>query len=409
MNLSTKKPELVAPAGDWPCLHSAIASGCDSAYFGVKGLSMRNLAGNFDILEIKKVMEKLHGEKRRGYLALNVIVYDEELEKVKRIIDVARDSKVDGIICWDMAVLSMASQAGLKIHLSTQASVANFNALKVYARQGVKRVVLARELQLADIRSLVRKIKKENIDCEIEAFVHGAMCLSISGRCFLSEYSFAKSANRGECLQPCRRQYYIRAVDDDTEYFLGDDYILSPKDLCSLENIDELIEAGIDAFKIEGRMRSPEYVAVVTAAYRRAIDAYFGGGLSKKLIAKLMRQVGSVYNRGFSSGFYYGRPKAATSRALENSHEKIYVGEVRKFYKKIGVAEIQVKNQPLSKGERIVCMGKTTPASFARVDEIQIDHTFVDSIARGQAAGIKLPFVCHRGDKIFIWRKKRLP
>jgi len=397
----------VAPAGDWPSLHSAIAASCDSAYFGVKGLNMRNLAGNFDILEIKKIMARLHQEKRRGYLALNVIVYDKEVEKVKRIIDVAREAEVDAIICWDMAVLTLARKAGLKIHVSTQASVSNFPALRAYAEQGAKRIVLAREMGLSDIKSLVRKIKKENIDCEIETFVHGAMCLSISGRCFLSQYSFAQSANRGQCLQPCRRQYHIRAVDDECEYRLGEDYILSPKDLCTLEGLADLIEAGIDAFKIEGRMRSPEYVGVVTQAYRKAIDAYFKGSLSKKVITKLMQDVSTVYNRGFSSGFYYGRPHDATSRALENSYEKIYVGEVNKFYKKIGVAEIQVRDHPLSKGEHIVCIGKTTPASFAGVDEIQIDHVFVDSVSRGQAAGIKLPFVCRRGDKIFIWRKKQ--
>jgi len=406
MRLPLKKPELVAPAGDWAALNSAIASGCDSVYFGIKGLTMRNLAGNFDILEINKVMDRLRQNGCRGYLALNVIVYEREAGKVRRIINAAKEAGVDGIICWDMAVLSLAKEAGLRIHLSTQASVSNFPALKVYAAQGVQRVVLAREMRLSDIARIAQKIKKEKVDCEIEAFVHGAMCLSISGRCFLSEYSFSQSANRGRCLQPCRRQYRIRDVGDECEYVLGEDYILSPKDLCALEFLDRLIEAGIDAFKIEGRMRSPEYVGAVTLAYRKAIDAYFSGTLSEKVIARLMQSVSAVYNRGFSSGFYLGRPKASTSRALENSHEKIYIGEVGKFYKKIGVAEITVRNHALTKGDQIVCVGKTTPASFARVDEMQINHVFVDSITRGQVGGIKLPFPVRRGDKIFIWRRR---
>lgn len=402
-----KKPELVSPAGDWSSLMSAIEAGCDSVYFGVKGLSMRNLAINFDILEIKKLMSILHKHGKNGYLALNVIIYDKEINKIKKILKEAKAAGVDAIILWDMAVFSIAKELGLKIHLSTQASVSNFLALKNYSQQGASRVVLARENSLSDIKTIALKIKKEKLSCQVEAFIHGAMCLGVSGRCFLSEYSFSKSANRGECVQPCRREYIIYDTQGDCQYLVGKDYLLSPKDLCTIDFIDKLIEAGIDAFKIEGRIRSSEYVKVVTSAYRRAIDAYFCGKLTNSLKNKLKKQLRQVFNRGFSSGFYLGKPTKTISRALESTYEKVYVGEVSRFFKKIDVAEVKVRNESLKKGDQIVCIGKNTPASFAKVTDIQIEHKFVEKLERGQAGGVKVPFVLKRNDKIFLWRKKQ--
>lgn len=408
MKKKIKKPELIAPARDWSSFYSALDSGADSVYFGIKGLNMRNLAANFDILEIKKIMKLLHKRKRQGYLALNVIIYDKEINKVKKILKEAKQSGVDGVILWDMAVFSIAQELGLKIHLSTQASVANFPALKNYALRGVKRVVLARECSLLDIKNIISRVKKQNLDCEVEAFIHGAMCLSLSGRCFLSQYSFSKSANRGECIQPCRREYLIVDTQGETQYVAGCDYILSPKDLCTIDFIDSLIEAGINAFKIEGRNRSPEYIRVVTSVYRKAIDAYFKGKLTKALKEKLKKELYTVYNRGFSNGFYWGEPGGFPSRILENSYEKIYLGEVIKFYKKISVAEICLRNGSLKKGVQILCVGKNTPASFARVKDIQINHKFVERIEKGQVGGVKLPFTVKRKDKVFIWQKRSI-
>ena len=244
------------------------------------------------------------------------------------------------------------------------------------------------------------------MDCEVEAFIHGAMCLSISGRCFLSEFTFSKSANRGECIQPCRREYIITDTQGECQYIAGRDHILSPKDLCTIDFIDKLIEVGINAFKIEGRIRSPEYVGVVTSVYRRAIDSYFRGKLTKTLKEKLRNELSKVYNRGFSNGFYWGQPKESPNRFLENTYEKIYLGEVVKFYKKINVAEIRVSNASLKKGAQILCIGKNTPASFAKVGSIQINHKFVESLKKGEIGGIKLPFVTKRKDKIFLWQKK---
>ncbi|NQT32062.1 MAG: U32 family peptidase [Candidatus Omnitrophica bacterium] len=399
------KPELLAPAGDWGALYSAIENGADSVYFGIKGINMRHAAGNFDILEIKKVMDILHEKGRKGYLALNVLVYDSERDKIKNILDMAKKAKVDAVILWDMAVLTLAKERDLEIHLSTQASVSNFEALKAYSELGVKRIVLARECDLKSIQDIVRRIGDENIDCGVETFIHGAMCVSISGRCFLSHDSFSKSANRGECLQPCRREFTIKDKDDECEYILGEDYVLSPRDLCTVGFIDQLIESGIEAFKIEGRMRSPEYVARVTASYRKAIDAYFDGSLNDALKEDLLSDLRKSFNRGFAEGFFFGRPDDLGSTP-QGEYKKTYLGEVIKFYKKIGVAEIIVNTTGLKKGQKILITGKKTPAAFTEVIDMEIEHEAVESVERGEKVGIKLPFEVRKKDKVFLWEDK---
>ncbi|MDP8233902.1 MAG: peptidase U32 family protein [Candidatus Saelkia tenebricola] len=401
------KPELISPAGDWTSLVTAVQSGADSVYFGVKGFNMRERADNFDVSEIKRVMSFLHKNSKKGYLALNIIIKNEELNKVKRILQSAKSSGVDAVILWDMAVLAVARDLKLRVHLSTQASVSNFKALSFYAKLGVKRIVLARECTLTDIRKIINSIKKECLKCEIETFIHGAMCISVSGRCFLSYYSSGASANRGRCLQPCRREFEIKDVNGDTEYVMGEDYILSPKDLCSIEFIDSLIEAGINAFKIEGRMRSPEYVKVVTSTYRKAIDAFYEGELSDSLKKKLKRDLKIVYNRGFSDGFYFGRPDKDISRRLEHIYEKVFLGEVLKFYKKLEVAEIIVKAGHLRKGDMLLFVGKNTPVQFVKADQMQQEHEFVSYVKKGALVGVKVPFIFRAKDKVYIWRKKR--
>jgi len=399
------KPELVSPAGDWPSLVSALESGADSVYFGVKDLNMRDKADNFDISELNKISDFIHSRGRRGYLALNVIVSEKELGKVRKILRAAKSAQVDAVILWDMAVLAIAKESGIPVHLSTQAGVLNSEALSFFSCIGVKRAVLAREAALSDIKDILTKIEEKNLDIEIEAFVHGAMCVSISGRCFLSAYSFGKSANKGECLQPCRREFLIKDTTGESEYFLGKDYILSPKDLCAMPFIEELIESGVKAFKIEGRMRSPEYVRIVTSSYRKAIDAYYRGGLTEKVKKELTDELASVYNRGFSTGFYFGKPKNWISRGLEHKYRKVFLGNVKKFYKKIMVAELEVRNREIKQGQEILFMGKSTPAEVVKVTELQKDHLFVDKAVKGERVGVKLPFIVKPKDKAFIWEK----
>ncbi len=400
-----KKPELIAPAGDWSGLVTAVENGADAVYFGVKGLNMRNLAGNFDPFELKKIMRLLFEKNKKGYLALNVIVMEQELNKIEAILKKAKQASVDGVILWDMAVMNIAKKLGLPVHLSTQASVSNSSALELFAGLGAERVVLARECTLADIRKIIKRKNKKKINCRIEAFIHGAMCISISGRCFLSSYSSGKSANRGECLQYCRREFAVKD-SEEADYILGKDYVLSAKDLCCVDFIDRMIESGIDAFKIEGRRRAPEYVKVVTSVYRRAIDAYFEGKLTASLKERFKEQLRRVFNRGFSSGFYFGLPQDALSERLGNTYEKVFLGEVVKFFKKIHVAEIRLHNKMLHRGQELLFIGKSTPASFAKAEEVQQEHKFVNSVKRGELAGVKLPFVVKPKDKVFLWRKR---
>ncbi|KJJ83238.1 collagenase [Candidatus Omnitrophus magneticus] len=398
-------PELIAPAGDWACLTSAVKSGADSVYFGVKGLNMRARASNFDLMEMPKIMKFLHDNGKKGYLSLNVLIYDNEINKVKKILDKAKSTGVDAVILWDMAVLNLAKKMGLEIHLSTQASVSNFEAFSFYASLGVSKIVLARECSIKDIKNITLKIKEKNISCGIEVFIHGAMCVGISGRCFMSQYTFGKSANRGECLQPCRRLFTIVDAEKEVSFLAGKNFLMSPKDLCGIYFIDRLINLGVSAFKIEGRARSSDYVKIATSVYRRAIDLCLNGDYSDKEKILLEKKLKKVYNRGFSSGFYDGTPGGKEfSRELKNEYEKIYIGEVVKFYKKISVAEIILRAGNLNTGDEILISGKNTPAEFFKVSEIEKNHKKFSSAVKGEKIAVKISFLARPNDKVFLWR-----
>lgn len=402
-----KKPELVSPAGDWCALATAVESGADSVYFGIKDLNMRHWAGNFDMLEMKKVMSLLHDNGKRGYLALNTVMYNTDIKKIKKILENAKIAKVDAVILWDMAVLKYAKDLLLKIHLSTQASVANFTALKLYHSLGVRRIVLARECKLSDIKEIVKSVKKEKLNCEIETFAHGALCVSISGRCFLSHHLFSKSANRGMCLQPCRREFLIKETQEKgNEYVLGKDYVLSAKDLCTVEFIDKLIETGISAFKIEGRMRSAEYVGEVTSVYREAIDSFVEGKLDSKKKKALKKRLSLTYNRGFTDGFFFAQPKDTGSRKGQSAYNKLFVGKVINFYSKVNVAGLSIIDNGIKKGQSVLIYGKNTPARVIIVDEMHKDNSPIDHAKKGDMIGIKLPFKARRNDKVFLYELK---
>lgn len=400
------KPELLSPAGNWPSLLSAIRNGADSVYFGVKGMNMRASAGNFELSEMKKVMNVLREQRKKGYLALNTIVMNNQVNTMKKILEEAKRVSVDAVILWDMGALNIARQLDLPIHLSTQASAANFQAVRFFHQAGVKRVVLARECTLQQIKEIKQDLKINNVNCEIETFIHGAMCLSISGRCFMSKYSHNKSANQGQCTQPCRREYEIKAVKGNERFLVGKDYVLSPKDLCTIDFLDDLMDAGVNSFKIEGRMRSPEYASVVTSVYRKAIDAYYEGKLDKKLKKEMEQELQSVYNRGFSNGFYFGKPDKEKSHKPGHTYEKVFIGEVKKFYRKIQVADILIRNDELKTGERILIFGKQTPVFYATIREMQQEHCPVNRVGKGAHVGVKIPFEVKKGDKVFLWRKK---
>ncbi len=399
---TTKKPELLAPAGNWSCLKSAIENGADAVYFGIKKMNMRDKAGNFEINELPGIMRYLKENNKKGYLTLNTIFYNSELEKLATIIRAAKDADVDAIICWDMAAFTLAKEVGIPIHLSTQASVSNFQAFTFYADLGAERIILARECSLQDIADISRQAKQNRLQCEIETFIHGAMCVSVSGRCLLSFDTFGSSANRGQCVQPCRRLYRITDIEDeDTEYLVGQDFVLSPKDLCSIEILPQLIKAGIHSFKIEGRIRPPDYVKTTVSCYRRALNAIESKDYNPDLIAGLKEELAKTYNRGFSRGFYHGLEDDWISRGLGATESKIYCGEVVNYYKQIQVAELAIRSTGLQIGDTIVIYGKTTPAENSIIGEIQVNHQSVQSVKKGERCGIKIPFTVRPGDKVF--------
>ncbi len=394
--MKRKKPELIAPAGDWISLKAAVEAGADAVYFGLKEFSMRAKAKNFKLNELKKVVEKCHENDIKAYLTLNTIIHEEELEKIKNILKKVKKAKVDAIHAWDMSIIKEALRLKIPVHLSTQASVSNSEAVKYYKKIGVERVILARECSLKQIKNIKEKIK----GIEIEVFIHGAMCVSVSGRCFISQFEFGKSANRGECLQPCRREYTV--IDDEGKKLkLKNDFIMSPKDLCTLPFIEKLKKAGIDAFKIEGRMRSPEYVKTVTEVYREAVDKK----LDKKDVKRLMKELEAVYNRGFSSGFYLGKPMpedftdAYGSKATE---KKVYIGNVVHFYDKIMVAEIKIESRGLKVGDKIMVQGDKTGVYEQKLKSMEINHKKVKKAGKGKTTAVKLDKKARKNNKVYV-------
>ncbi len=408
------KPELISPAGNEAMLSAAINAGADAVYFGVKDLNMRITADNFEISQLKKLTDKCHKGKVKAYLTLNTIVYDDELEKAKKILKEAKKAKIDAVIAWDLSILEECKKLKIPIHLSTQASVSNFEALlSYYQRFKIKKIVLARECSLEQIREIVKKVKGKKIKVDIEVFAHGAMCVSMSGRCFTSQFVFNKSANRGDCLQNCRREYTV--IDEEgNELKLENNFVMSAKDLCTLPFIDQLIEAGISSFKIEGRNRSPEYVKVVTESYKDIIDYCLKHQKSKdneKVIKELdakvkenMERLRAVYNRGFSNGFYLGRPvneftDEYGSKAIK---KKFYVGRIRNFYKKIKVAEVIMEDNPLKEGDEIIVLGNKTGAIITNVKSMELNHKKVKEAKKGQRIAIQIDKIARENDKVFV-------
>jgi U32 family peptidase len=385
---------LLAPAGSWASLVSAINSGADEVYFGTTLLNMRATAKNFELNQLKKIVDKCHENNVKANLTLNTIIYENESVDVYKVLEYAKKAGIDGIIAWDPLVLQAAATFDLPLHISTQASISNYESCIFYEKLGAEVVVLARELSLEKIKSIKEKLVKNGSKLKVECFAHGAMCVAISGRCFLSHFFDEKSANRGECYQPCRRSY--KAVDESSgkELHVENHTIFSPKDLCTIPVLDKLIESGIDVLKIEGRNRSPDYVMVVISAYRKAIDEYYKGNLTETLKNELVETLKGIYNKGFHDGFYTNIPKVEDFSKVENSasnRKKEYVGIVSKVFKKIGVFELVVHSKTLNTGDTILVIGKSTGASEAKIISIHDqDRKSVESTCRGEIVGIKV-------------------
>lgn len=397
----------MAPAGDWTMLRAAVSNGADAVYFGLDKLNMRAKAANFTVDQLPEIISFCKDHKVKTYLTLNTIVFEEELAELEEIIIAAKQNKVDRIICSDLAVADLCQKHGFPFCISTQSSISNSLAAEVYKRMGAIRIVLARECSLKEIK----KIRKKT-DLEIEAFIHGAMCIAVSGRCFMSHHLFGKSANRGECVQPCRREYEVNDPSIDKSLIIGEDYVMSPQDLCTIEFIDQLIEAGIDSFKIEGRKRAPEYVAKVISVYRQAIDLYFfqRDGVPDNLLTdekkkELLTELGKVYNRGFSSGFYFDVPSSEEYAGVNGSKattRKVYVGKVLNYFQEPQVAHIILESGKIQIEDDLLIMGETTGVLEITLGKMIVNDKDESSAQKGDEITLKIPTLVRKNDKVYL-------
>jgi len=391
------KFELLAPAGSFPSLSAALNAGADAVYFGIKeeGMNMRANAKNFSISDLPKISEICLPFGAKKYLALNTIIYDNEIKKAEKILDSAK-KYIDAVICWDFAIIQLCRKKNIPFHISTQASVSNAASAKFYKNLGAERIILARELNISQIKEIAKII-------DVECFIHGAMCVSISGRCFTSQFLFGKSANRGECLQPCRRSYIVKD-EEGKELKLENNTVMSAKDLCGLPFVEKLKAAGVKAFKIEGRNREPEYVDATVRVYRKALDKK----LSEKEIEAGIEELKKVYNKGFSSGFLIHSPTSKDFSRKEDSsatQKKEFIGKISHYFQKIEVAAVRLNSGKLKIGDEILVLGDKTGVLKIAIERIEIRKKSVKEAVKGEEAGIKIPGA-RKGDKIYLIVKK---
>ena len=401
--------EIMAPVGSRESLAAAIQAGANSIYFGIGQLNMRSHSANhFDINDLHEIAEtcKAHGIKT--YLTVNTIIYDEDMEAMRQIVDAAKAADISAVIASDVAVLVYCRQVGVEVHLSTQLNITNVESLKFYA-QFADVTVLARELNMAQVKYIYDEITNQNIcgpmgkPVRIEMFCHGALCMAVSGKCYMSLHEANRSANRGQCVQICRRSY--TATDNETGHQLEIDnkYLMSPKDLKTVRFIDKMIDAGVRVFKIEGRARGPEYVYTVVSCYREAIQAVLEGTFTEEKKDKWDERLATVFNRGFWDGYYQGQTMGEWNKNYGSlaTEKKVLVGKVTKYFSKIGVAEIAVEAASFKKGDKLLITGTTTGAMYLDAKEIRYDLGAVEEAEQGWRVSIPVPDKVRPNDKFF--------
>lgn len=418
--MERKELEIMAPAGNFECLRAAIQGGADSVYFGVGHLNMRShSANNFQPEDLSEVVRICREAGVKSYMTLNIVLYQEDLEPMRKALDAALAAGADAIIASDMAAISYCRQIGLEVHISTQLSISNVESLRFYS-QFADVVVLARELNLDQVKEIYETVVRENIcgpsgkPVRIEMFAHGALCMAISGKCYLSLHTYGASANRGACYQICRRGYEVTDLETGNKLNIDNKYIMSPKDLCTIDFMDRIIESGVKVFKIEGRARSAEYVKRCASCYRRAADAVCDGTYSPELAASLKEELSEVFNRGFWDGYYQGAYLGQWSDVYgsQATLKKVYCGKVTNWFDRIGVVEIAVESAPLHIGDRAMAIGATTGVVEFSVEDMRVNLKSADMAGKGVRCSVAVdPSLCpegrlRRGDKIYIWEKK---
>ncbi len=411
-----KQVEIMSPAGSFESLRAALDAGADSVYFGVEQLNMRaRSANNFLIEDLPKIVELCKRRKVRTYLTVNTILYDHDIELMRRICNMAKTAGVSAVIASDIAAISYAYSIGLEVHISTQANISNIEAVKFYA-QFADVVVLARELTLKQIEKVCQEIREKKILgphgklVEVEIFAHGALCVAISGKCYMSLATYNSSANRGACLQNCRHSY--RVIDEETgdELVIDNKYIMSPKDLCTISFIDKILAAGISVLKLEGRGRSADYVYTVTRVYREAADAVLAGKYTKATVKNWKRDLDGVFNRGFwEGGYYLGKKLGEWSGVYgsKSSKEKVYVGKARKYFPKAGIGEFVIDTGELNKGENIIITGPNTGIIYVQVKSLHVNDRPSDRAVRGDIITFPVDKRVRKNDKIFIIKDRK--
>ena len=404
-----QKIELMAPAGNFESLQAALDNGADSIYFGVEQLNMRARASiNFTLDDLPEISRRCKSKSVRSYLTLNTIIYDHDLSLVKTLLRKAKEANITAVIAMDQAVIAMARELGMEVHISTQINVTNIETVKFYALFA-DTMVLSRELSLRQVKKITEQIEKEQIKgpsgklVEIEIFGHGALCMAVSGKCYMSLHSQNASANRGACKQNCRKKYTVTDQETGFEMELDNEYIMSPKDLCTIDFLDEVVDSGIKVLKIEGRGRAPEYVAKVIKCYREAIDSIENGSYSKDEVITWMQTLETVYNRGFWSGYYLGQKLGEWSKG-SGSHatqKKVYIGKGTHFFPKAKVGEFKIEAYNINVGDTILITGPTTGAQELVVNELLVNDQELKVGGKGDMVTMKLPFRIRQSDKLY--------
>lgn len=405
--------EIMAPVGSFESLHAAIQAGADAIYFGVEGLNMRARSSvNFTLDDLRQIASTCDDNGVKSYLTVNTVLYDNDITTCHAIIDAVKASGISAIIAADIAAILYARSIGVEVHISTQCNVTNIEAVRFYA-QWADVVVLARELNLDQVATIARFIKDENIcgpngkPVRIEMFCHGALCMAVSGKCYLSLHEMNSSANRGACTQICRRGYTVRDRETGDELDIENKYIMSPKDLKTIHFLNKMIDAGVTVFKIEGRARGPEYVKTAVQCYSEAIDAICDGTYSDSMIAQWDERLRRIFNRGFWNGYYLGQRLGEWSHKYGSSatRVKVYAAKGVRYFSNIGVAEFIMESGELNVGDEIVITGPTTGALLLTVDEIRVDLKPVKGARKGDSFSIKVPQKIRPSDRLYVWEK----
>ena len=410
MNRKREDIEIMAPAGSYEALMGAIQGGADSVYFGIEHLNMRsNSAANFKMVDLPKIVDICLQHGLKSYLTVNCILFDEDLDLMRMVIDTAKATGVSAIIAMDMAAVIYARQVGVEVHMSTQLNITNIESVRFFS-QYADVMVLAREVSLDKAQRISEAIDAQQIKgpsgrlVEIEMFVHGALCMAVSGKCYLSLHDQNKSANKGACMQNCRKSYIVTEKESGQQLEVDNEQIMSPSDLCTIGFVDKLIDSGVRVFKIEGRARPAEYVKTVVECYREAVDAYFEESYTQEKITAWEGRLTTVFNRGFWDGYYLGRKLGEWTKAYGSkaTKVKVYVGKVTNYFAKIGVAEFKIEAAELKKGEEFLIVGPTTGVVEGVVDEIRNEQLeVVTSVSQGDITTMPIPTFLRRGDKLY--------